>query len=206
MEFEVTTLWMSRLEPKPEASVEAAEMVALLERAISGDTTAFEQVLLRHERRVVNIAWRLLGTMEDAQDAAQEVFLRTFKYLHRFDVRKPFQPWLIRMTVNVCRDIGRKRQRLRSVFSEAGQAYPELPDTESISPHAAFALERQKEVLRNALARLPEKERTALVLRNLEGFSTSEVAEILGSSEATVRAHISSACVKMRKALKGVRP
>ena len=200
MEFEATTVWMCGIEPKAEETGE------LLERAIAGDSAAFEQILYRYERRVVTLAWRLLGNPEDAQDASQEVFLRAFRYLPRFNATKPVQPWLIRMTVNVCHDIGRKKQRLRSIFSDSGETFAELPDADSLDAHAALALEQRKAVLHRALAKLPEKERTAIVLRDLEGFSTAEVAEILGSSESTVRAQISSACVKIRKALKGVRP
>jgi len=85
-------------------------------RAITGDRAAFEEIVLLHERRVLTLALRLLGTSEDAQDAAQEVFLRAFKYLRRFDTSKPLEPWLVRMTVNVCRNAGGKRSRNRSML------------------------------------------------------------------------------------------
>src|SRR5437867_10982266 len=83
-----------------------AEIVLLIERAVAGDHSAFEQILARYERRVLTLAWRLLGKLEDAQDASQEVFPRTFRFLHHFDRRRPFEPWLVRMTVNVCSDVG----------------------------------------------------------------------------------------------------
>src|SRR6188472_1680917 len=105
--IDARSLWMSRTHEDAECS---PDLKALLIRAVSGDSSAFEQIVVRHERRVLTLSWRLLGSIEDAQDAAQEVFLRTFKYLHRFDVQKPFEPWLIRMTVNVCRDLGKARQ------------------------------------------------------------------------------------------------
>src|SRR5688572_17272333 len=100
-------LYMSRvpgkdLEKETETSV-------LVQRVLAGDPNAFEFIVRRHERRVLTLAMRLLAAPEDAQDAAQEVFLRAFKYLHRLDTEKPIEPWLIRMTVNVCRDLGRKR-------------------------------------------------------------------------------------------------
>jgi len=199
------TLYMSRLErPEP------VEAVALLERAIAGDTTAFEQVLVRHERRVLTLAWRLLGNLHDAQDASQEVFLRVFKYLHRFDVRKPFEPWLVRMTVNVCRDLGEKRQRRRTVFAETDQPYQNVEQTERAgNPHVELSSKEDLRIVQAALAGLPEKERAAIVLRDIEGLSTAEVAEALGSSEPTVRSQISTARVKIKKAvekMKGGRP
>ena len=116
MELSVNELWMSQPEPGKNPEVEIARFALLIDRAISGDRSAFGEIVVRHERRVLTLSLRLLGTMEDAQDAAQEVFLRTFKYLRRFDRGKPLEPWLVRMTVNVCRSLGRKRQRLQGVF------------------------------------------------------------------------------------------
>ncbi|MBI4475366.1 MAG: RNA polymerase sigma factor [Acidobacteria bacterium] len=194
---------MSRLEREPENSASA-----ILERAITGDTAAFEQILIRHERRVLTLAWRLLGSMEDAQDAAQEVFLRVFKYLHRFDVQKPFEPWLVRMTINVCRDIGEKRQKRRSIFVEADEPYEHVEHRgPAADPYAQLKSKEYARIVHAALAELPEKERAAIVLRDIEGLSTAEVAEVLGSSEATVRSQISTARVKIKKAIeRGGRP
>lgn len=191
MELNVPALWMSKIE----ARTEEPEIVVLLERAASGDMSAFEQILILHERRVLTLAWRLLGRMEDAQDAAQEVFLRTYKYLHRFDTRRPFRPWLVRMTVNVCRDLGRKRRQVRD------QPLVDEHPTTTRDPHAEFSSEEQRQILYAALDQLPEKERAAIVLRDIEGFSTAEVADMLGSSEATVRSQISTARIKIRKAV-----
>jgi RNA polymerase sigma-70 factor, ECF subfamily len=189
MELRATALWMSRIEP------DAEEFAILLERAKAGDVSAFERIIVRYERRVLSVSWRLLGKLEDAQDASQEVFLRAFRYLHRFDSRRPFEPWLMKMTVNVCHDLGKKRQ----------QQPESVIDPDSVratgSPHHDLQTEEQKKLLYTALQRLPEKERAAIVLRDIEGLSTAEVAEVLGSSEATVRSQISTARLKIRKAL-----
>jgi RNA polymerase sigma-70 factor (ECF subfamily) len=176
MELSASQLWMSRKEGDAER---IAEIVA---RAITGDRAAFEDIVLLHERRVLTLAYRLLGSKEDAQDAAQEVFLRAFKYLRRFDSSKPLEPWLVRMTVNVCRGAGRKRARSRSLFLQREDALHVDPTN---SPHARLYAEEQKQLLYAALEELGEKERTAVVLRDIEGFTTFEVAEILGSAEAT---------------------
>jgi len=189
MELRVPALWMSGTEP------EAEEFAILLSRAIAGDVSAFERIVVRYERRVLSLAWRLLGRVEDAQDASQEVFLRAFRYLRRFDARRPLEPWLMKMTVNVCHDIGRKRQQQPATVRD--------PDTMrgTGTPHEHLRSEERKRVLHEALQALPEKERAAIILRDLEGLSTAEVAEILGSSEATVRSQISTARVKIRKAV-----
>ena len=192
MELRAATLWMSGL-----GSGEAhAEFASILERAIAGDVSAFEQVLLRYERRVLSVAWRLLGKQEDAQDAAQEVFLRAFRYLHRFDRRRPFEPWLMKMTVNVCHDLSKKRR-----LHPRETVDPDLVRAAS-DPHGELHSEEQKRILWRALQELPEKERAAIVLRDIEGLSTAEVAEALGSSEPTVRSQISNARVKIRKMLR----
>jgi RNA polymerase sigma-70 factor (ECF subfamily) len=188
MELRATALWMTANRP-----AEDEEFAQVLRRAIAGDLPAFEQIIARHERRVLTLAWRLLGNPEDAQDASQEVFLRAFRFLHRFDANRPIEPWLVRMTVNVCRDMGRKRRP--TVLLEADTLH--APG----NPHTELNLEEQKTALYLALQQLPEKERSAVVLRDIEGFSTAEVAEILGSSESTVRAQISSARLKIRKAI-----
>ena len=182
-------LWMSGIEP------EAEEFATLLQRAVAGDVSAFERIMTRYERRVLSLAWRLLGRLEDAQDASQEVFLRAFRYLHRFDPQRPLQPWLMRMTVNVCHDIGKKRQQQPQATIEEDQFRC------SGDPHQDLHSEERRRILYRALRELPEKERAAIVLRDIEGMSTAEVAEILGSSEATVRSQICTARLKIKKAV-----
>src|SRR5262245_59753221 len=190
METRATALWMTRIRGE---GGDQPEFTLLLERAIAGDASAFEPIIVRHERRVFTLAWRLLGSFEDAQDASQEVFLRAFRYLHRFDKKRPFEPWLVRITVNVCRDFGRRKQARPNLLLD--------PDAliSTSNPHADLQSEEQRRMLYRLLQELPEKERTAVVLRDIEGLSTTEVAEILGSSEATVRSQISSARLKIKK-------
>ncbi|HET9130167.1 MAG TPA: RNA polymerase sigma factor [Terriglobia bacterium] len=193
------SLWMSRSTNEDEFS---SDLAMLLTRAASGDAAAFEQIVIRHERRVLTLSWRLLGAMEDAQDAAQEVFLRTFKYLHRFDTQKPFEPWLIRMTVNVCRDMGKARSLRGAVLVEQGDSFDRSdPRDRANDPYADLQIEQQRQMLYRALDELPEKERTAFILRDIEGMTTTETAEALGSSEGTVRSQISSARLKIRKSV-----
>jgi RNA polymerase sigma-70 factor (ECF subfamily) len=209
MEQVTHPLWMSRLRDTPHA-VEIAEVASLVQRTLGGDAAAFEQLIMRHERRVFTLAMKLLGSTEDAQDAAQEVFLRVFKYIHRFDPHKPLEPWLMQTTVNVCRNIGRDRQRRWNTFPvtvEAGAEFPIAQETRD--PHAGLAEEQEKQLLWKALDSLPEKERLAVILRDINGLKTSEVAEILGSSETTVRSQVSRARVRMKEAIDqmvGARP
>ncbi|MFN0083972.1 MAG: RNA polymerase sigma factor [Blastocatellia bacterium] len=170
----------------------------LIMRARAGDSTAFDRIIVAHQRRVLSLAWRLLGNQDDARDAAQEAFLRVYRHLEKFDASLDFSGWLYRIVVNVCRDQARKRGNHLSSY-EAGREAGTI--AEPASPHdteaAAMAAEEQSMILK-ALARLTEKERAAIVLRDLEGLPTGEVARILGSSPATIRSQISSARVKLK--------
>ncbi len=164
----------------------------VLERARAGDLDAFESLLRSHERQVLGTALRLLGRLEDAQDAAQEVFIRLFRNLKKLQSTDAVGPWLYRVTVNVCNDAWRKRQP-ESDISEF-RITSEAPDPEAVATQS----QRQRAVVRG-LGTLARKERAALVLREVEGLSTREVAEILGSSEVTVRTQICSARMKLKR-------
>lgn len=194
-----TALFMSRA-PETEAVPDSIEVASLVQQTLNGDAAAFEGIIMRYERRVVRLATKLLGATEDAQDAAQEVFLRAYKYLHRLDLQKPMEPWLIRMTVNVCRNIGRKRQRRWNTFCESESAQPAAAD-KGCNPYSEVVEEQERQMLWKALHSLPEKERIAVTLRDLEGLSTSEVAAILQTSESTVRSQISRARVRLKDAI-----
>jgi RNA polymerase sigma-70 factor (ECF subfamily) len=192
-----TALSMSRLSPD-ERGEHDAEITRLVGLTLGGDSSAFEQIILRYETRVMTIAARILGTRDDARDVSQEVFLRAFKYLHRMDVQKPMEPWLVRITVNVCRDAGRRRQRRQDTFVDSEA--PE-PIDQAADPYAGLAQKRERLALRKALDSLPAKERLAIVLRDIEGLSTAEVALILQSSETTVRSQVSRGRVRLKTAI-----
>lgn len=172
---------------------------SIIERARGGDAVAFEQLMIAHQQRVLATAWRMLGNVEDARDAAQEVFLRVYKYLPKYDAQQEFAGWLYRIVINVCHDVARKRGN-RYTSLEAEQEAGQLPLllSRDNSERAAIRAEEQAIVLR-ALATLTEKERAALVLRDLEGVPTEEVARILGSSATTVRSQISTARTKIKQ-------
>ena len=170
----------------------------LVRRAQSGDREAFETLLVQHERAVLRTALRLLGKLDLAQDAAQEVFLRMHKYLAGFDSDRELGPWLYRMVVNVCRDMHRRGKGVTVVPIEDVDE-PAATHSGAGEIEARLDRDRRRSLVARALAALPEKERTALVLRDIEGLETAEVARILGSSEATVRSQVSTGRVKVKK-------
>ncbi|HTC36881.1 MAG TPA: sigma-70 family RNA polymerase sigma factor [Bryobacteraceae bacterium] len=149
----------------------------------------FEELVGAHGSMVLRTAYRLLGRLEDAQDAAQEVFLRLFRSLDRIDGDP--KAWLYRVTVNVCNDHHRKR--IPAIELDEHRADP------APNPERALTLAERRRLLMDGLAILSERERTTVVLRDIEGLSTAETAAILGVEEGTVRSHISTARVKLAK-------
>lgn len=166
----------------------------LLSLAKTGDLDAFEQIVMMHERKILALTYRLTGNLADAQDAAQDTFIRLHQRLSQIDSDRSVGPWLYTVAVNACRDMARRQQRARTVpMEELAAADP------AAGPEALFTSRERERHLRAGLRRLPEKERAALLLREMEGLSTEEVAHILGSSETTVRSQISTARLKLRK-------
>lgn len=157
--------------------------------------------MIHSQQRVMTMTWRMLGNEADARDASQEVFLRVYKYLKRFRQEQDFFAWLYGITVNVCRDSLKKRKDHSNRFVPLGEdaegaafeVAAENADAESIVAQA-----QQRELIAKAIALLPFKERASIVLRDMDGFSTEEVARIMKSSTTTVRSQISSARKKIR--------
>ena len=160
--------------------------------AKAGDLAAFEQLMREYERMVLVTALRLLGSLHDAQDASQEVFLKLYRNLAKVESTGNISGWLYRVTVNACHDLRRRRPTLVPM-EDAGDLASQEAD-----PAQQSAEQERSRVLRLSLRMLSEKERAALVLRDLEGLTTEEVARALGSSEATVRSQISKARVKVK--------
>jgi RNA polymerase sigma-70 factor (ECF subfamily) len=166
----------------------------MLEATLMGEiprerADSFEQVLRRRETQVLRTAFRILGNWADAEDVAQEAFLRLHRHGLNFANDGAAGAWLYRVTVNLCFDRTRSRR--------PSQELQDLPNLER-SAEAAVLMEEKKQRLMAALAMLPVKERAAVVLREIEGLSTAEVAAALGSSEVTVRSQISKALVRLR--------
>jgi RNA polymerase sigma-70 factor (ECF subfamily) len=172
---------------------------ALVERARAGNAAAFEQIVIHTQKKVLMTAWRLLGNQDDARDAAQEVFLRAFKYLNSYRADQDFGGWLYRITINVCRDLGRKRGQIRctSFEDERDQGFDRAARDEDLE--TALIRSEQRAMVADALNTLTKKEREALVLRDLEGLPTDEVARLLGTTPPTVRSQVSAARAKIKQ-------
>lgn len=192
-------LMTERLSPGNSTGGRDASLELLIKSAASGDAAAFEQVMINSQQRVISLTWRILGNQEDARDATQEVFLRVYKYLDRYNPEQDFFGWLYRIAVNVCRDIERKRRHSGEQLTASADQGEFQDVVTSENPEDEAYLTQRREMIRRAIADLPEKERMSLVLRDLEGLTTEEVAGIMNTRPATIRVQISSARAKIKR-------
>ena len=167
----------------------------LVRRIRAGETDAFELLLRRTEARILALAWRILGDRHLAEDAAQETYLRVFRSLTSFRLGEPFEAWMLRIAVNVCYDLARKRGP-RSLPPETLDVLE--GDAASMGAEETVLFHQRRALVQRALSSLPHAERAALVLRDLEGLSTEEAARILGVRPVTIRSQVSSARAKIR--------
>jgi len=170
----------------------------LIERFKKGDLSAFEAVVRKYQDRVYNLCRYMLRDPEDGQDAAQDVFLKSFRGLKDFSPHSSLYTWIYRIGVTTCLDYKKKRRResLRSV-----PLAEDLP-SDAPFPDQTYESRESTEVIQGALQQLPEKLRAAIVLREMEGLSYEEIAEVLDISIGTVKSRISRAREELRSLLK----
>jgi RNA polymerase sigma-70 factor (ECF subfamily) len=157
----------------------------LIRACLEGSQEAFASLVHRHEQRSYWAAYKILGDAEAARDVAQEAFVRVWRALDRFDLSMAFSTWLYRITVNLAIDHLRRNRRHRGadldLFRES------VADDSSISPDAPQDSREVAKAVRAVLETLDEKYRTVLILRDLEGLSSKQIADITGIAHATVR-------------------
>lgn len=176
----------------------------LVRRFVKGDRSAFETLVHRHTRLIYNLAYRFTQDTMEAENIAQETFLRTFAALPTSQIDLPFKPWLIKIAVNLCRNRARRKDSI--LFSEIEHLADEEPAIELIADEDPLPLEQIEaeemvEMLRQAIAVLPPAYRLAVTLRYNEGLSYTEISEALGLPLNTVRTHLFRAKLLLRSAL-----
>jgi RNA polymerase sigma-70 factor, ECF subfamily len=162
----------------------------LIEDTRRGNESAFGDLVLRYERRLLRVIGRFIRDDDIAEDLAQETFLRAYERLEQYDASRRFGPWLFRIGVNVTLDYLRKQKRrgITSLFTDRSRDH--WPDPGVADPRVRMDLHQE---IRLVIEQIPEKYRTVLVLRDLENFSTSEIAAILNRKEATIRWRLAEA-------------
>jgi RNA polymerase sigma-70 factor (ECF subfamily) len=180
---------------------------ALVQRAKAGDEDAFAGLVERHQSRVYHHALRLMGSVEDAEEVLQDTFLQVFRNLDRFEERSRFSTWIYRIATNEALMRLRKARRKREVFLEdtpgGGQFGEEIRD------FARSALDdvqdaEIREALSRTLAELPEEYRVVFTMRDIDGLSNAEVAEVLEISVPAVKSRLHRSRLFLRDRLSKV--
>jgi RNA polymerase sigma-70 factor, ECF subfamily len=175
--------------------------VALVERHRCGDAQAFDEVYARFAEMVYNLAFRLSGNYEEAADLTQEVFLRIYRHLGSFGGRSSLKTWIFRIAINHCRDrLSRWRPLTQPIGSDIGEGEIAYPDPARGPEELAVARDEGRRVC-EGLSRLPQTFREAVVLRDIEGLSYEEIADVLGVRIGTVRSRIARGREQLRALL-----
>ncbi|MFO7651366.1 MAG: sigma-70 family RNA polymerase sigma factor [bacterium] len=176
----------------------------LIRRVQSGDTAAFDELMQRYARSVYKVTYSLMRSHADADDTAQETFIRAFRAIGRYDPTWRFYTWLRRIAVNVCLNELKRRNRFRLVPLPQSDGDAECVDVPDPNPTAVDATLRRD--LDAALGRLPEDQRAVFVLRVNEELSYNEISELLRIPVGTVMSRLNRARTRLRELLKEYLP
>jgi RNA polymerase sigma-70 factor (ECF subfamily) len=161
----------------------------LIERCLRKDNAAWEMVVVRFRRRVFHIAYKFTGKHDEAEDLTQEIFLKVFKSLDKFNRDADFGTWLSSVARNYCIDQYRARKREKEVLVEDTFAY-DLAPAKYGNPYRALEDQDRRSLMRQGLEQLPDKLREAVILRDLQGLTYHEMATRLSLPEGTVKSRI----------------
>ena len=179
---------------------------SLIQQAQDGDVSAYNTLVLHYQNSVYNVAYRIMGEPGAADDATQEAFISAYKALGRYRGGN-FKAWLMRIVTNACYDELRRRKRKpQSSLDEISETYEssplfiskDAPDPEDIQVRSALVA-----AIESCLETLPEEQKIAAILRDVEGYDYEEIANIMATSLGTVKSRLSRARTKLRECLQG---
>jgi RNA polymerase sigma-70 factor (ECF subfamily) len=175
----------------------------LVARSMGGDLDSFNQLVLRWERPIYALAYRVIGREEDARDVAQETFLRAFRALAGFKGQAKFSSWLYRITLNLCRDWIRRERRTPVAQAPEGVDLLELatPGEPSETVEDLVARRELGRAVAKAMATLPDEQRTAIILKEYHGLTFQEIADLLDCPLSTVKTRLYQGLTVLRKQL-----
>jgi RNA polymerase sigma-70 factor (ECF subfamily) len=184
-------------------SEEDTEDVRLMGLVAQGDTSAFEEVIERHQALVAGTAARMLGSNSDVEDIAQQVFIRVWKSARRYVPRAKFTTWLLKITRNLVFNELRRAKRRAQVPLQSEQGAEEIPlkDETNRAPDASLLEDELQRAIEEAIMQLPESQRMALVLRRYEQLSYEQIAEVLDLSVPAVKSVLFRARTELRSRL-----
>jgi RNA polymerase sigma-70 factor, ECF subfamily len=175
----------------------------LVARSRGGDLDSFNQLVLRWERPIYALAYRVIGREEDARDVAQETFLRAFRALSGFKGQAKFSSWLYRITLNLCRDWIRRERRTPVSQAPEGVDIVELAGESEPSETIEEMVSRRElgRAVAKAMSMLPDEQRTAIVLKEYHGLTFQEIADLLDCPLSTVKTRLYQGLTVLRRQL-----
>jgi len=175
----------------------------LVARSMDGDVDSFNQLVLRWERPIYALAYRVIGRDEDARDVAQETFLRAFRALPGFKGQAKFSSWLYRIALNLCRDWIRRKKRTPLVEMPEGVDVAELAAEQGPTESIEDLVSRQEmsRIVADGMKLLPEEQRTAIVLKEYHGLTFQEIADLQGCPLSTGKTRLYQGLSVLRRHL-----
>jgi RNA polymerase sigma-70 factor, ECF subfamily len=176
----------------------------LVARSRGGDVDSFNQLILRWERPIYALAYRVIGREEDARDVCQETFLRAFRAIHGFKGQAKFSSWLYRIALNLCRDWIRRQRRAPVVQAPEGVELVDLASEQGPAESIEELVSRRQlsAVVADAMAMLPEEQRTAIILKEYHGMTFQEIADLQGCPLSTVKTRLYQGLSVLRRHLR----
>jgi RNA polymerase sigma-70 factor (ECF subfamily) len=175
----------------------------LVARSVGGDSDSFNQLILRWERPIYALAYRTLGRDEDARDVCQETFLRAFRGLAAFKGQAKFSSWLYRIALNLCRDWIRRERRNPVVQAPDGVELLDIAaDRQPVEAIEDYVARQDvSRAVERAMLTLPEEQRTAIILKEYQGLTFKEIADLLGCPLSTVKTRLYQGLTVLRRQL-----
>jgi len=176
----------------------------LIRKVAEGDQEAFRELVQTHRNMVINVCYSLLNNREQAEEAAQDVFLQIFKKSGEFKERSKLSTWIYRIAVNQAINTRRRNQRFKKkefIRLESSDGLMSLKAPCADCPDSQLEAGKIKEAVQNALDSLPEKQRTVIILHKMEGLTSKEIAQILNISLSSAEARIHRAKINLKKKL-----
>src|SRR5438874_6657788 len=191
------------LEKRPSALRMTWTDEELVARSIGGDADSFNELIHRWERPIYALAYRQIGREEDARDVCQETFLRAYRALPRFRGEAKFSSWLYRIALNLCRDWMRRERRAPVVQAPEDVDLMDLAAAREPSESIEDLVARQdlSRTVERAMAVLPEEQRTAIILKEYQGLTFQEIADLVGCPLSTVKTRLYQGLTVLRREL-----
>jgi RNA polymerase sigma-70 factor, ECF subfamily len=184
----------------------------LIRRFQAEDNAAFDQLVLKYKDLVMNVCFRFMRNNAEADDCAQETFVKVFRSLHKFRFESSFSTWLYRIAVNTCKTRLCSQEYRRSKYAvsidkqietEEGSVQFEIAD-KALSPRASMENKDRAVIIQEAINSLPEEQKTVVILRDIEGLSYEEISKISGYNLGTVKSKLARARQELKNKLKGM--